>query len=245
MAVIASGNGASDNLFYDTRTVPYALRNIVLGDASSFQFPSGKSRGYLTLSTVDDLIIHPSGYAIAVSASANMLQIVQLSELPVEDANAPGPNAVGGAGVREGLLLMPVAAAITPDGYIAVLEAGNKRLQVFDVFGNPYDYFQASPFLVLRSDSGIHYLDVDIDTDGNMYVLSYQGSGSQASQYQLDIYDSSGKLVSTTLGMNAARIQLDAWRNIYTLDYSLISGSNGDSSPAIRVWSPFNNTLAT
>ncbi|CAH1195760.1 hypothetical protein PAECIP111893_00753 [Paenibacillus plantiphilus] len=238
MTTIASGSGESNNLFFDTRSKPNALRDIALGDAGPFQFPTGQSRGYLTLNAVDDLVVHPAGFAAAVSASANMLQIVQLSDIPVDAAAAPVPSSVGGTGTRAGLLQRPVAAAVTPDGFILVLEDGNKRLQAFDVFGNSVLYFASSPFLQLRRDSSVNYLDMDIDGDGNIYVLSYQGNGAAASQYQLDIYNSSGTLLSTSPGVNAAKIAVDSWRNIYALDYSLLQGAGGDWSPVIRVWAP-------
>lgn len=238
MTTISNGHNCDDNLFFDTRTAPYALRNITLGDAGVFQFPTETSRGYLTLSTVDDLTAHPAGFAAAVSAAANMLQIVQLSAQQVADSAAPGPYSVGGMGTRPGLLQQPVAVAAAPDGTLIVLEAGNKRLQAFDVFGNSQNYFAMSPILQLRQTSGISYIDLDIDMDGNMYVLSYSGSGNQASQYLLDVYSPQGALLSSTEGVNAAKIAVDEWRNIYALDYSLLQGPQGDTSPAIRVWTP-------
>lgn len=242
MTTIACGNGKDNNLFFDTRSTPSALRDITLGDAGPFQFPSGQSRGFLTLSAIDDLAVHPAGYAAAVSASANMLQIVRLSGSPVSDAAAPGPYSAGGSGTRAGLLQRPVAAAVTPDGFIIVLEDGNKRLQSFDVYGNSVNYFASSPFLPLNHQSGVNFLDMDIDADGNMYILSYQGNGLSASQYQLDIYNAAGTLLSTTPGMNAAKIAVDSWRNIYTLGYSLFQGAGGDWSPVVRVWAPAATT---
>ncbi|KQO17261.1 hypothetical protein [Paenibacillus sp. Leaf72] len=238
MTTIAAGHNCDNNLFFDTRTEPYALRNIALGDAGVFQFPTGTCRGYLTLSTVDDLTAHPAGFAAAVSTAASMLQIVQLSAQPVADSAAPGPYSVGGVGTRPGLMQQPVAVAAAPDGTLIVLEAGNKRLQAFDVFGNSQNYFAMSPVLQLRQTSGISYIDLDIDVDGNMYVLSYSGGGNQASQYLLDVYSWQGALLSSTEGVNAAKIAVDEWRNLYALDYSLMQGPQGDTSPAIRVWTP-------
>jgi|GEM_PF-3114493 len=239
---LAAGDTASDNLFFDTRTVPYALRDLTLGDAGAFHFPAGSSRGYLTLSTVSDLAVHPAGFAAAVSASANMLQIVRLSEQPVADAAAPGPYAVGGAGARAGLLKQPVAVAVAPDGGLIVLEAGNRRLQAFDVYGNNYNYFGSSPCLMLRQDANVHYLDLDMDVSGRLYVLSYQGSGAQASDYCLDVYDAGGALLSSTSNVNAAQIAVDSWNNVYALGYSLMQGPGGDVSPVIGVWAPLATT---
>lgn len=239
MTMIACGSDSHDNLFFDTRCTPYALRNIVLGDAGPFQFPDDQCRGYLTLSVIDDLLNHPLGFAAAVSTSENMLQIVQINKQQSVNGNAvPIPYSVGGAGTRDGLLLQPVAVAAAPDGSLIVLESGNKRLQAFDVYGNNVKYFGSSATLPLQRQTGITYLDLEIDGSGNMYVLSFTDSGAQADQYHLDVYDAKGVLLSSTKGVNAARIAVDPWCNVYGLGYRLIPGPEGDTSPAIRVWSP-------
>ncbi|MCD1257841.1 hypothetical protein B5M42_003165 [Paenibacillus athensensis] len=239
---LAAGDEASDNLFFDTRTAPFALRDMKLGEAGAFEFPTGRSRGYLTLSTVSDLAVHPAGFAAAVSASANMLQIVQLSDQPVADAAAPGPYAIGGTGTRAGLLQQPVAVEVAPDGGLLVLEAGNRRLQAFDIYGNNYNYFGSSPCLTLRQDASVHYLDLAVDGGGRLYVLSYKGSGAQTSDYSLDVYDADGTLLSTTVNVNAAKIAVDAWNNLYASGYSLVQGAGGDVSPVIGVWTPTATT---
>lgn len=238
-STIACGYGAADNLFYDNRTVPYELRPIEVGDTTPFRFPSGISLGTIGLSYVDDLAVHPAGFAAAVGAAADCLQIVRLSTEVRSDAEAPVPVSVGGRGTREGLLFMPVAVAVAHGGQFIVLEAGNRRLQAFDVFGNPYPYFGTSALLPLKLNGSIHYLDIDIDGSGRMYLLYYQGDGSQPSQYALDIYDADGALISSTAGVNADKLCVDPWGNVYTLGYELMEGPDGDSVASVCVWAPF------
>ncbi len=239
VATIACGNGAANNLFYDNRTAPYGLRAIEIGDTTPFRFPSGTSLGTLGLSYVDDLAIHSAGFAAAVGAAENNLQIVRLGTEAVNDADAPVPVSVGGRGTREGLLSMPVAVAAAPGGQFIVLEAGNRRLQAFDVFGNPYPYFGTSALLPLKPDNNTYYLDLDIDNSGRMYLLYYQGDGSRPSQYGLDIYDADGALLSSTAGVNTDKLCVDPWGNIYTLGYELMQGPDGDSVASVCVWAPF------
>ncbi|MFF2890107.1 hypothetical protein [Paenibacillus sp. NPDC057967] len=239
VAMIACGNGAADNLFYDNRTAPYGLRSIEVGDTTPFRFPSGLSLGTLGLSYVDDLAVHPAGFAAAVGAAADGLQIVRLSTEAMSDADAPVPVSAGGRGTREGLLFMPVAVAITPGGQFIVLEAGNRRLQAFDVFGNPYPYFGKSGLLPLKPNTNVHYLDIDIDSSGRMYLLYYQGDGTQPSQYGLDIYGADGALLTSTAGVNADKLCVDPWGNVYTLGYELMEGPEGDYVASVCVWAPF------
>jgi hypothetical protein len=85
------------------------------------------------------------------------------------------------------------------------------------------------------------YLDVAVEFSGFIYVLS-----SSNSSYRLDIYnvDQSGTdPISTTQGFNAAKVTVDYWRNVYSLNYEVLltNGSlpkNGVTEPSISEWIP-------
>ena len=90
----------------------------------------------------------------------------------------------------------------------------------------------------------IHYLDVGVETKGFIYVLSYQGTGSAQSDYHLDIYNPDGTWLSRTPenpsspGVNGARMIVDQWRNLYTLNYATILGPNNRTEPSVSTWIP-------
>lgn len=90
----------------------------------------------------------------------------------------------------------------------------------------------------------IHYLDVGVETKGFIYVLSYQGTGSAQSDYHLDIYNPDGTWLSRTPenaghpGVNGARMIVDQWRNLYTLNYEAILGPNNRTEPSVSTWIP-------
>lgn len=90
----------------------------------------------------------------------------------------------------------------------------------------------------------VHYLDVGVETKGFVYVLSYQGTGSAQSDYHLDIYNPDGTWLSRTPenacdpGVNGARIIVDQWRNLYTLNYEAILGPNNRTEPSVSTWIP-------
>lgn len=90
----------------------------------------------------------------------------------------------------------------------------------------------------------IHYLDVGVESKGFIYVLSYQGTGSKQSDYHLDIYNPDGTWLSRTPeksgnpGVNGARMIVDQWRNLYTLNYDTILGPDNRTEPSVSTWIP-------
>lgn len=94
----------------------------------------------------------------------------------------------------------------------------------------------------------IRYLDIGVETKGFIYVLSYQGTGSAQSDYHLDIYNPDGSWLSRTPenagdpGVNGARMIVDQWRNLYTLNYETILGPNNRTEPSVSTWIPSTPT---
>lgn len=93
----------------------------------------------------------------------------------------------------------------------------------------------------------ITYLDLAAEAKGYIYVLSHTGDGSKTTDYLLDIYEPNGAFLSrtpdSTLNANpqnvcAARMTIDIWRNLYTLNFEAISGPNGRTEPSISHWIP-------
>jgi hypothetical protein len=69
-------------------------------------------------------------------------------------------------------------------------------------------------------------------------VLSRTGDGSSVTDYRLDIYQPNGPWLARTVGVNAARIVLDMWRNLYTLNYEAFLGPGGRTEPSVSTWIP-------
>jgi hypothetical protein len=124
---------------------------------------------------------------------------------------------------------------------IIVLEAGNRRLQAFDCFGNQVLYFagetRATAPLRDEGGAGVEYLDMAVESTGYIYVLSFQNSGRDPDDYRLDIYDPKGVWLVQTSGVAAARLAVDLWRNLYTLNYETLRGVQGPE-PSISEWIP-------
>jgi hypothetical protein len=117
---------------------------------------------------------------------------------------------------------------------IEVDESDNSKL-------NLYEYLSYMPLYNPKKEN-VTYLDLAAESKGFIYVLSYINAGKTNSDYRLDIYQPDGtflvrspdeKLQPAPLQyMSAARLTLDIWRNVFTLNYELITGTDGKTFPA-------------
>jgi hypothetical protein len=236
------------NFYLDTSSL--LLREIQLDPVPEFADPvEGRSFGKLNLgSTV--LLLHPAGHVVSLNNANNKLEALHLPAHAMEDSVASKrflARTYSGQGSRPGLMRSPQAACITAEGAILVLEesATNNRIQAFDLGGNPVPYFkqQKSPyFLHLPATEGSTYLDMAIEFTGYIYVLS---RSSSPPVFRLDIYhhsQSDTQPICTTKGMNAARLTVDFWRNVYTLNYEVLKLPSGQiparTEPSLSFWVP-------
>jgi hypothetical protein len=58
-----------------------------------------------------------------------------------------------------------------------------------------------------------------------------------AGDYRLDIYNPDGTFLAQVVGLAAARLQVDLWRNLFTLNYEILTGS-GRTEPSVAQWIP-------
>lgn len=94
----------------------------------------------------------------------------------------------------------------------------------------------------------ITYLDVAVEAKGYIYVLSYVAGGKNPSDYSLDLYNPDGSFLVRTPDsrlqptnpqyVSAARLVVDVWRNVYTLNYEPTIGPNMITEPSISHWVP-------
>lgn len=185
----------------------------------------------------DAFLVHPTGVLVSINAGQHCIEVLRPSTTPTADTQAQVANVRSSLGTREGLINGPVCAAIAPNGAILVLEAGNQRIQAFDTDANPVRMFtgNSSSFLMLRPEAaGATFLDVAMESVGFVYVL-YK---SAALQVVLDIYSSNGDFVCSTSNLNAAKLTVDLFRNIYTLNYEVLQPVGSITEPTISQWIP-------
>jgi hypothetical protein len=260
---MVSGDGDLTNFFvdsanpnFDPKANPsggWHVRTLSLSHAGpppSFGVASNRSYGRFP-SALDRYVYHPQGYLFGISFAAHKLFRLKLAPAPVADDKAPFAVLSSGRGVRDGLMFDPVGIAVALDGRILVLERGNARVQAFDIYGNPVPYFanpaydpkdpasrKTIPTLALRQRGSSTYLDVSVEAQGYIYVLSYTDDGSQPSMYQVDLYKPDGSFLVTTPNVAAARMVVNILRDLYTLNYELFLDAAGRVQPSISMWLP-------
>lgn len=237
------------NMYLDTKF--RLIRQVRLDQVGSlpagFDGPnSGRSFGMLNMDS-DRCLLHPSGHIVSINGANNKIETLKLPLEAQTDDVAKGfflARKVSGFGTRPGLMDTPVAAAISPDGAILVLERGNNRIQAFDLGGNPVQFFNGQAdkyFLKLEATHGFTYLDLAVEFTGYLYVLSKDSNNN----HRLDIYhpgQSGTTPICTTQGVNAAKIAVDFWRRAYTLNYEVLQmpgdGIPGFTEPSVSQWLP-------
>ena len=184
----------------------------------------------------DAFLIHPTGKLVSINTALSKFEVLMPLDTPVADADAPLAQAYAGPGTREGLLLGPACMAVTPGGAILVLEQRNNRIQAFDTGANPTRYFRGktSSFMPLRAASaGASFLDVTVESLGFVYVLWRSGN-----VYTLDIYDPQGNWLAATAGVNAGKLAVDLFRNLFTLNFETLKPVGSITEPSISEWIP-------
>lgn len=240
-------NADGMNFFLDTKDL--YIRQVNLSNPPSFSNPTvGTAFGKLNLASTA-LLLHPAGHAVSINNSNHKLEVLKLPATAQNDSDAQTnylARAVSGQGSRPGLMTSPAAVAVSPEGVILVLEGsqGNNRLQAFDLGGNPIPYFpkQATPyFLPLSATQQATYLDLAVEFSGFIYVLAQGADGV----FRLDLYhpgQSDTQPISTTRNVNGAKLCVDFWRTVYTLNYQVLQLPNGQypglTEPSVSSWLP-------
>lgn len=220
------------------------LRALSLAGGQPFLPSPGQSFGSFT-GTLDDLAIHPAGYAVALSIATSTLQVVKIGAL-VPDASAPAAALYAGQGTRPGLLSDPAAVACSLDK-ILVLQTSPQYAQgciaAFDFKGNPVGCFtngQSVTPLHPEGTASVWPIDLSVESKGYVFVLKYlqpESGTVLAGDYRLDIYAPDGSFLTQVAGLAAARLQVDLWRNLFTLNYEIVAGT-GRTEPSVAQWIP-------
>ena len=194
-------------------------------------------------------LLHPSGHIVSINNANHKIESLKLPPTALPDSVVAQyfvARTYSGVGTQPGLIISPLALAISPDGVILVLEDGsaNNRIQAFDLGGNPVPYFknQNPPYyLELLATPNRIYLDLAVEFSGYLYVVSTNINNT----HRLDIYhpDQTGtRPICTTVNLNAARLTVDFWRNVYSLNYEVLRLPNnnipGFTEPSVSLWTP-------
>jgi hypothetical protein len=206
-----------------------------------FDLATGTSWGRFAMLPTS-MAIHSNGYVVAVNPSCDNMLILALPATASPDQDAPWASAPLEPGTASGRLLVPSLVAIRPDQTILVLEAGNQRIQAFSRGGHPVPAFDKSYWIPLVSHApsnvNVVYLSMCVDVANYVYVLSQNGNGYDAAQFNLDVYTPTGQHLFYQQRLVTGGMALDLWRNVYTLNFQQIAGPGGRPEPSISEWIP-------
>jgi hypothetical protein len=204
---------------------------------------SDTSIGWFPLA-IDAATLTTSGWVVTIHTDSGRIGQV----LPSPTVVPPQARYAAGPGNLTGLLTAPTALTVTSAGTVIILNAGASELAAFDLLGSPVRCFGTTAPLSFtlklpQATAPLNrtYLDVSVDGSGQIYVLSYTGTGSQVSGYRVDVYLSNGTpLVTNSTGMNVPHLAVDYWRSIHAANYTPILDSNGDPAidPVLGVQEP-------
>ena len=238
---LGPADGIGRNFFLQPTPGGFFVQSITLDDTTPINVQNPLSWGVFS-QALDSLAVVPTGYVVGVNRLNHQMQILELPPAAVDSGQAPQavPFAVTkmGLGTRAGLLAAPVAVAVI-DATILILEDGNQRIQAVDVSGNPVLIFHngTSNLVTLEQGTGITYLDLGVEGMGYLYVLSFVNDGMTAADYRLDVYDPQGNFLTRTTGVAAARMAVDTFRNVYTLNYEVVANAPR-IEPSLSQWNP-------
>jgi len=221
-------------------TTVYPVKKVKIDKTMLFD-KEGPVSGYLNLPPTDTAI-HPSGYLVSINRDMGKMEVLDLKNDPGILADSEGANFVSGKGDREGLLENPVSVAISQSGDIYVLEQGSFRVSAFDINGSVRQIFGDEEelknyFDISGLDTSAVLLDIDVESTGLIYVLHYVNGGKTKDDYFVQIYSKDGKLINTNNGIAAAKMAVDHFRNIFTLNYETIV-TDITEKPSVSMWIP-------
>lgn len=243
---VGDANGHNFTVFPSGKQ--FVLTSVTLDKTTAFDQTTDSVWGYFSLA-MDSVTTLSNGYVIGVNRQLHKMQVLRLPAAPgsLTDATKAAPFAAtkSGQGSRIGLVDTPVAVS-SVGATVYVLEQGNARVQAFtadadaaNVFTDPTDSTKTTSVLDLsvQAGKGATFLDLTVEGQGYLYVLYYVNSGSLPTNYRLDVYTPKGEFLCRTTSVSAARIAVDAFRNLYTLNYDTLVGSPR-VEPTLSQWLP-------
>lgn len=222
------------------------LRRIILDNGTPISVNTNESWGRFRMG-IDRIAVYSKGpvpKVVGISRRFHKFSVLEVPSTPyIGDDFANNAKIMSAQGEsNDSLLLNPVALTIAEGGAILILQGGlNRSIKAFDFDGKPWKFFfnGTASVLPLDTESGeFTWLDISIDPTNLLYILSYSGSGTQVSDYRLDVYDAvAGTRIVRNTGVAVGRIVVDKFRDLYTLNYETVKGSP-IIEPSVSVWAP-------
>lgn len=243
VAVYAYPVPGLDNFYLDPRdhtaaNPVYYLRGVKLDQPpGQYTFDYDKSTAWgriVNSGSLQAMAVHPQGYVVAVDFVNNKLFVLKLPAAAVDSDAAPYAMPLSGEGVREGLMQNPQALTITADGRILILEEGNRRIQAFDVKGNPVSCFSVGQpsFTIARSFAA----DLDNHDATVALVQAFQQHVTPALAPKFAVSDPGEIVTDLDAGTVDAKLVTAFYHAGYGSDHDVPSDYDVTSTTAGKLW---------
>lgn len=217
----------------------------------------------------DHVAMHPSGHLVGVNQKAAKVMILDIDQAGAADKDIPVARSNAGQALvhdRQGLLFRPVALGCSYDGTLLILDqifsqdTSASRVQAFDLLGRPVPCFlddsnEATAILPIPNNGEV-YLDMAVVGNKSMtyiFILYYTGNGHATTDYNVAIYGFGNKAkgsqmqpIVTTNDVPGARLCVDMWHTLYTLNYQMVADDAGKpAGPATAHTGPAGRTVVS
>jgi len=212
-------------------------------------------RGAVTQSIVDEFKAHGVTLSPQAQVLGNGLQVSSSYQVDLA-RGIISPDLVAAFATRgvvvsdQAVLTSRVRVRVETQGALWIID-DTGATQSYRVSRQDADWLSAhyyNPVMNLHiNEEKVTYLDIGVEMQGFIYVLSYIDEGRQVSDYKLDLYDPTGKWLSQTpdtqkdpaaTGVNGGRLVVDMWRRLYTLNFEKFLGPSDRTEPSISTWNP-------
>ncbi len=258
VVVTSDGANLSTNWTVTSQGTTYQLSlqgsniTVAKGGATLFTMPAsvmtGLNQGTTTEGVADAFSQH--GITLVPPISLTGDQFTLDPAMVAELVEGKVPSSLSAGLTVRGLPQLPATATVTGNVSVTVREPGKSWTLQDQQASSSYkisldtgsntlavvDLLATAP--LHNQQSGITYISMSTERKGYIYVLSYTGDGSSVNDYGLDIYQPNGTWLARTAGVNAAKIVVDMWRNLYTLNYESFQGPGGRTEPSVSTWTP-------
>jgi len=227
----------------------YVVANTEEGNLGVFDFaldggslPSSYTKqsalGLLSGATLIRARHHASGHLLSLTNAG--VEVVDLAKRAQLQRPADSTLFVR-RGERPGQQSGSVSVAPLPGrNAYALLEQGARRVQALDFDGNPLGVWAGRSSILLTLDAGVVFTDLDVDSAGNVWVLSYKPNGAARAVFNLEVYNSAGAFVVRFVGINAMALAVDNFSTVFTQNAENLGGPGGYPEPTLSVWAPEN-----
>lgn len=245
VAVYAFPVPAIDNFYLDPRyhtsqSPVFYLRGVQLKTAKgryTFDYGTETAWGrFFNAGSLQGLTVHPQGYVVGVDFVNHKLYALKLPAQALPSDEAPCAMPLAGEGVREGLMQNPQALTISADGRILILEEGNRRVQAFDIKGNPVPSFSVGqPHFALDA-AFVPELDAHEASTALVQALQRNTTPAQAPKFALPSEAVAGVIADLDAGVVDATLVKAFTTNGYSSDTGGADRLTTVTTTAGRLW---------